>query len=407
MPGVWNNRLGWLLLLAGFCAAIGLDPWSLSERDAAALPGSVRMAARHAQAVLVAMGFLQIAVAYLLREGALSQRLRHLAGPVLAVGTLIYAAGYVGLNLRPGGAWLIVLGAAINGIGFALLNWTAWRAPTAAEVRVVLAVFLLGMVIDIMCGLYVVDAEHLLSIDLGPEDGVRQRMLRLARVAATALSLLTLLYRERAVSSTPWHRPARIALMIGTVGMPTVLVAACFVDTRLKYLLPIPALAMTGGVIVALLEARRTASPLELWGWLLVAVSMNVGLLVGLYAFDGPLPTPGFVGTYNEFARRLSRLGHAYCIALGLLAILLARQAAGRVATVLFIAGSSVMVLATVLLAFLPDLTALLVPGPLLVALALVAGVHWDFGPQQKRDIPPGQEPEKVGDKFSQQRNLL
>jgi hypothetical protein len=134
---------------------------------------------------------------------------------------------------------------------------------------------------------------------------------------------------------------------------------------------------------------------------------MNVGLLVGLYAFDGPLPTPGFVGSYNEFARRLSRLGHAYCIALGLLAILLARQAAGRVATVLFIAGSSVTVLATVLLAFMPDWTALLVPGPLLVVLALVAGVHWAIGPHQKRDIPLGDEPEKLGDKFSQQRNHL
>jgi hypothetical protein len=90
-----------------------------------------------------------------------------------------------------------------------------------------------------------------------------------------------------------------------------------------------------------------------------------------------------------------------------LLAILLARQAAGRVATVLFIAGSIVTVLATVFLAFMPDLTALLVPGPLLVVLALVAGVHWDIGLHQMRDIPLGDEPEKLGDKFSQQRNLL
>ena len=60
MPGFWNERLGWLLLLAGLCTAVGLDPWSLSERDPAALPGSVRMAARHAQAVVLAMGFFML-----------------------------------------------------------------------------------------------------------------------------------------------------------------------------------------------------------------------------------------------------------------------------------------------------------------------------------------------------------
>src|SRR5438270_12934909 len=87
-PGVWNERLGWLLLLAGLCTAVGLDPWSLSERDPAALPGSVRMAVRHAQAVVLAMGFLQIAVALLLREDTLPERLRHRASLVLLVGTL-------------------------------------------------------------------------------------------------------------------------------------------------------------------------------------------------------------------------------------------------------------------------------------------------------------------------------
>src|SRR5438067_1854713 len=65
--GRWNERLGWGLLLVGFVAAVGVDPWSLGERDPAALPGSPRMAARHAQAVVLGMAFLQLAVALVLR----------------------------------------------------------------------------------------------------------------------------------------------------------------------------------------------------------------------------------------------------------------------------------------------------------------------------------------------------
>src|SRR5579885_166280 len=66
-----NAYLGWLLLLAGVVAAVRLDPWSLSERDPRAIVGSTRMAARHAQAVVLAMGFLQLAVSLLLRDGGL------------------------------------------------------------------------------------------------------------------------------------------------------------------------------------------------------------------------------------------------------------------------------------------------------------------------------------------------
>src|SRR5262245_5881583 len=219
VQGVWNERLGWLLLLAGLSSAVGLDPWSLSERDPAALPGSLRMTARHAQAVVLAMGFLQLAVARLLGEATLAERLRRAAGLVLAVGTLLYAAGYVGLALWPGHAWAIPLGAALNLSGFAVLGWAACHGSVAAEVRVVLAVFLFGMAIDVASGLYALDAERFLPAYIGPEVGVRQRMLRLARVAATALSVLTLLFRDLCPKS-PLGRWGRLALMVGTLGMP-------------------------------------------------------------------------------------------------------------------------------------------------------------------------------------------
>jgi hypothetical protein len=386
VPGSWNERLGWLLILAGLCAAVGLDPWSLSERDPATLPGSVRMAARHAQAVVLAMGFLQIAVALLLRADTLSARVRNLASLVLVAGPLVYTVGYIGLPLWPGISSLISVGAAINLFGFALLGWAAWRTPAAVEARAVLAIFLLGMAIDTVSGLYAGNARVLLPIDLGPEDGVRQRMLRLARVAVTALSLLTLLYCDHAAAAVeqPWDRLGRLGLVIGTVGMPTVLTAASFIHLDLKYLLPIPALAMTAGVTLALLQAHRTASPLEQYGWLLVVLSMSVGLVIGLYAFDGPLPTPGFVGPYNELARRLIRLGHAYTIVFGLLAILLARQGAGPLAAGLFVVGNCVAVVAIVLLAFLPLPTAVLAPGPGLIVLALLVGIRWGRAAREK-----------------------
>jgi hypothetical protein len=396
--GYCNERLGWLLLLAGLSAAVGLDPWSLSERDPAALLGSVRMAARHAQAVVLAMGFLQIAVALLLRENTLPRRLRSVASLVLVLGTLVYAAGYVGVVLRPGDAWLIASGAAVNLFGFALLGWAAWRTPVAVEVRVALATFLLGMAIDTVSGLCAVDAWSSLLIDLGPVDGVRQQMLRLARVAATALSLLTLLYRDLAAAGAaqPGNRWSRLGLLIGTVGMPAVLTAACFVSMDLKYLLPIPALAMTGGVALALRQANRTASLLERWGWLLVVISMSVGLVIGLYAFDGPLPTPEFVGPYNGFVRRLIRLGHAYAIVFGLLAILLARHGAGRLAVSLFLAGSCGTVLGIGLLAFPGPPTAVSAPGPALAVLALLVGICGSRSPgNTARDVFAGKEPEK------------
>ena len=155
------------------------------------------------------------------------------------------------------------------------------------------------------------------------------------------------------------------------MGMPGVLAAAAFGQLEIKYLLPIPALATFSGVCVGLALAVRHGRPLEVWGWALTAASMAVGLLIGMYAFDGPLPTPALMGAYNEWARRLTRLGHAYCIVFGLLCIFLARAAppgrrpaeawmvaAGGAATLLGIVLVSVGVLPTPVLAVGPLLTA-------------------------------------------------
>jgi hypothetical protein len=375
MHPIWNKRLGWLLLLGGWALAIGLDPWALGERDPAALPGSPRMAARHAQGVVLAMGLLQMAVALL--SPARERPLGRWARTLTLLGTLLYTTGYLDLALGLGPVWLVPLGGGINLLAFILLLAEELRSPgPCLERRVVLTIFCVGMGLDLAVGLFTVDAARFLPTTLGPEDGVRQRMLRLARVAATALSLLLLLFQERASRAnglSPWVRAARWSLVIGCVGMPTILAAAAFLDLRVKYLLPIPALSVTLGAVVGVLLAWRSACRLEWWGWLLIAVSVNAGLLIGLYAFDGPLPAPPTQELYTLFPRRVVRLAHGYSIVLGMLAILLARLPAGRLATILFLSGSCVTLTAFGMLALWPAATWLLPLGPLLLSGSLLA----------------------------------
>jgi hypothetical protein len=63
-------------------------------------------------------------------------------------------------------------------------------------------------------------------------------------------------------------------------------------------------------------------------GWASIAVGIATGLVMGLWSFDGPLPTPSWLGEYGDTSRRLARLGHIAFIGLGILNILLARELA-------------------------------------------------------------------------------
>jgi hypothetical protein len=92
-----------------------------------------------------------------------------------------------------------------------------------------------------------------------------------------------------------------------------------------------------------------------------------------MYAFDGPLPAPPTQEVYNGFFRRLARLGHAYCIVLGLLAILAARARVGQVASWLLVIGACATLLGIGLEVLYPQAPWLLVGGPAVVVLALVA----------------------------------
>ena len=61
-------------------------------------------------------------------------------------------------------------------------------------------------------------------------------------------------------------------------------------------------------------------------GWASLAVGVATGLVMGLWSFDGPLPSPEWLGEYGDTPRRLARLGHIAFIGLGILNILLARE---------------------------------------------------------------------------------
>lgn len=371
--GRWNRRIGWTLLVAGFAWAAYLDPWSLSEHDPTHLMGSARMAARYGQAVVLGAAFLQLLAADLLT--AAGRPVRAVAA-LTGVGAAVYAAGHIWRLWQPEAAWLIPAGALLNAAGFAVLATAAAGRRGCEWARVILPVLCAGMLLDAAVGLARADPSAFSLAFLGPEDGVRPRMLRLARAAVTALSLTAFLYQglaARVGPARPLVRGGQIALWVGVLLMPTTLVAAAFWRLEIKYLLPIPALGAFVGVCVGVGLAARHGRPLEAAGWCLIAVSMGVGLFMGLYAFDGPLPSPAFQGAYDDWPRRLTRLGHAYCILFGLLSIFLARALpAGRrpVAGWLVAASGVVTILGIILVGvgLLP--TEALTAGPAAVAVS-------------------------------------
>ena len=274
-------------------------------------------------------------------------------------------------------------GALMNFVAFAILSRAAGARQGQTVLQVVLLMLCFGMLLDAVMGLFAANPVLFLPDYLGREDGVRLRMLRLARAAAIALSLLTLLYHDLAARSKPPRRFVdwgQMALLIGAIGMPLILSVAAFTSVGVKFLLLIPAQTTFWGVVAGAWLAKSRGRPLELWGWLLIAVSMAAGLLMGLYAFDGPFAAPVALGAYNDYARRLSRLAHAYCIVLGLLSIFLAREVeqarqtnwSRRLGLFLLVVGSIVTVAGCLLLACLELPTTILCLGPALVTCGLI-----------------------------------
>jgi hypothetical protein len=318
------------------------------------------------------MAFLQFIVAGALASGAWVRE-RRAVSLLTGAGALLYAVGYALAPAARPAVWLVLVGALLNFVGFALLLLRAGGGVW----RVVLAVICLGMALDAVVGLFTVNADLFLPAYLGPADGVRLRMLRLARAAAIALPAVALLYEGLAAraANDPRVRTGRVLLWCGVATMSATLAVAAFTDVRVKYLLTVPGPTTFAGTCVGVVLAWRYADRLETWGWVLVAASMGVGLFMGLYAFDGPLPAPEFLGGYSDFARRLSRLAHSYCIVLGLLSVFVSRatnHGTRRWGVPLLIGGTVVtLVVQTAVAAEWLPVVALAV-GPVLLAPAVV-----------------------------------
>ena len=70
--------------------------------------------------------------------------------------------------------------------------------------------------------------------------------------------------------------------------------------------------------------------PLWAWnrrvGWVSTCLGAGTGLVMGLWSFDGPVQVPGWLGEYDQTARRLARLGHIAWFGLGILNLLVAGE---------------------------------------------------------------------------------
>ncbi len=379
--GHLNRVFGWSLLVIGLVAAALLDPWIFADSVTIEFANSMKPMVRHAQGVVLGMAFLQLAMGTLLATPAFPSAARRTAALLTGGGAAIYTTGYL-LGLESSTfRWLVLVGSSLNFAGFAYLMCLSPAGEYAQKIKMMLPIAAFGMLLDFTAGLIFVFPEHSVLSYLGPDDGLRLRMMRLARVAVIALSVITLLYQGLAfrTSSQRLAEPGGWSLICGAIGMPLILAAACFTTVSLKYLLIFPATAVSIGVFVGLWLAIREGALLEQAGWMLIAGSIGFGLLMGLYSFDGPLPTPEFIGDYNELARRLIRLAHSYAIVLGMLSIFLAREMAmvetkrgTSWGTSLFLLGSLTTLGVLVTQTIVPLPTAALYAGPAITVIGIM-----------------------------------
>ena len=74
------------------------------------------------------------------------------------------------------------------------------------------------------------------------------------------------------------------------------------------------------------MDPDREFSRNRVVGWASLAAGVGVGLVMGLWSFDGPLQTPAWIGEYTDTSRRLVRLGHIAFLGLGFIDILIERE---------------------------------------------------------------------------------
>ena len=170
--------------------------------------------------------------------------------------------------------------------------------------------------------------------NLGAPDSLESRLLRLGAMAAYAVPMLALLAAgepKEPIANESSGLPARagallvrwepVLFTIGVSALAGILLAGAFINKELAWLAPIGADTTVAACAAAAIRARWRADGLAFAGWILVCASMTIGLLMGAYAFDGPLPAPNFIGDYNTLPRMLLRDAHVVFLSLGIVGI--------------------------------------------------------------------------------------
>ncbi|HKJ61271.1 MAG TPA: hypothetical protein VKA94_04670 [Hyphomicrobiales bacterium] len=73
------------------------------------------------------------------------------------------------------------------------------------------------------------------------------------------------------------------------------------------------------------LEGGKPAFALAI-AWCSILLGAVSGLVLGLWSFGGPFPTPEWIGPYDALPRRFLRLAHVALFALGMLHLMVFRQ---------------------------------------------------------------------------------
>jgi len=385
--GRLNRSTGWLLLVATFAGAAWLDPQAFDQTVALSALGNRPTFLRHGQIMITGLAFLQLVSARLLALPSSSRDARRTAPLLTALGTLVTVAGYVAAIQSVIGLALILAGSLINIVGLMALSGDRSVSRNHWELRGIFVILGCAMLLEAVAVLFELQPGFFLPAYLGPAAGLRMRLLRLARVAALVLPVLTLLHWEL-MRTYRLSRPicwGSLAMLCGALGMPTVLVAASFTYVELKVLLSIPAIAILAGALSGAGLARKQASPLERSGWLLISLSMAAGMVMGVYAFLSPPLSLNLLADYNDETRRLIRLAHGYAILLGVVNIFVARELEGTVTRVrarcvgirlLFVAETVTIVVILLRAGIdLPPAVLGLGPGLVTIAIALCIGI--------------------------------
>jgi hypothetical protein len=120
-------------------------------------------------------------------------------------------------------------GALITLAGFALLAGAGEKRGIGRDLRRLLVIFCFGMLVLASVEFILVSPHPFLAIPLGPEDGIRLRMLRLAQAAGMVLPVLTYLHQGLAAKADAHNRAARwgqTSMRGGTILMAGALTAA-------------------------------------------------------------------------------------------------------------------------------------------------------------------------------------